>query len=175
MPDLCGSRFPLWTNAMSDLCGWLRERLPSTATAPRTHTIRQMDSRPTSEFDQVLATWTRAFAAGDTEIFIGLFAEDAQALMHEQPALVGKAAIGQMFRQLFAMVDTAGFEVDYDVVDVHCDDAYVLAPFRETLRPKDGGPSIEVDGRLVCFWHRDGSWKVTRLLTGRSSPERIRS
>ena len=136
-----------------------------------------MDLSGTPEFDQALTTFSRAFAAGDAKAFVELFAEDARALQHEQPALVGRAAIGHMFTELFAMVDTAGFEVDYDIVDLHDDRAYVLATFRETLRPKDGPSAIEVDGRLVCFWHReeDGTWKVTRLLTGRASPDRIRS
>ena|GEM_PF-1278228 len=70
-----------------------------------------------------------------------------------------------------------GFEVDYDVVDVHNDRAYVLAAFREVLRPKADGPATEVDGRIVHVWQREanGTWKVTRVLAGRVSPNRIRS
>lgn len=127
------------------------------------------------EFDKALATFNLAFAAGDAEVFVHLFADDAQVLLHEQPAVVGRAAIGKMFTELFATVDTSGFEIDYDILDVHADRAYVLAAFRETLRPKQGSPSIEVDGRLVCIWHRGevGTWLVTRVLTGRASPDRI--
>jgi uncharacterized protein (TIGR02246 family) len=127
------------------------------------------------DFAEALSTFSRAFAAGDAEVFVGLFADDARVLLHEQPALVGRAAIGQMFTELFAMIDTGGFEIDYDIVEVHQDRAYVLATFHETLRPKDAAPAIEVDGRLVCFWHRheDGTWRVTRVLTGRASPDRL--
>lgn len=134
-------------------------------------------ARQDAEFDQALASFSQAFAAGDAETLVGLFAEDAQALQHEEPTLLGQAAIGQMLTELFAMVDTAAFEVDYDIVDVHGDRAYVMAAFRETLRPKDGTAAIEVDGRLVCFWHRetDGTWRVTRLLTSRASPDRLSS
>lgn len=146
-------------------------------TLPRPSTIIHMGQSQAPDLDRALTTFSRAFAAGDAKAFVGLFAEDARALMHEQPALVGRDGIGQMFTELFAMVDTAGFEVDYDIVDLHDDRAYVLATFRETLRPKDGASAIDVDGRIVCFWHRegDGTWKVTRLLTGRASPDRIRS
>ncbi|MDP8957842.1 MAG: SgcJ/EcaC family oxidoreductase [Actinomycetota bacterium] len=131
----------------------------------------------TPEFHEALTMFSRAFAAGDAEVFVALFADDARVLLHEQSVLVGRAAIGQTFSELFATVDTATFEVDYDIVDVHGDRAYVLATFRETLRPKDGAPAIEVDGRLVCFWHRQegGTWRVTRVLTGRASPDRLHS
>lgn len=136
-----------------------------------------MDMSQSPDFSMALATFTQAFAAGDAEHFVGFFADDARVLLHEQPALVGRAAIGQAFAQLFATVDTGGFEVEYDIGDLHDDRAYVLATFRETLRPRDGAPAIEVDGRLVCFWHRekDGTWKLTRVLTGRASPDRIHS
>jgi hypothetical protein len=62
-------------------------------------------------------------------------------------------------------------------VDLHDDRAYVLAGFTETLRPRDGGPGIEVDGRLVYFWRMEpnGRWTVTRVLTGRVSPDRVAS
>lgn len=75
------------------------------------------------------------------------------------------------------MVDTAGFEVDYVIVDFHDDRAYVLTTFCETLRPKDGAPSNLVIGRLVCCWRRgeDGNWQVSRLLTGPASADRILS
>jgi len=130
-----------------------------------------------TRFDEALATFSRSFATGDGETFVGLFADDAKALLHEEPALEGAAAIREMFMGLFAMVDTAGFEVDYDTIDVQGDRAYVLASFRETLRPKDGTSAIRVDGRLVCFWRRaeDGRWQVTRVLTGRAAPDRIGS
>ncbi len=134
-----------------------------------------MDTSQDPEFDRALATFNEAFAAGDAQTLIDLFSEDAKALQHEESALIGRAAIEQMLTDLFALVDTAAFEVDYDTVDVHHDRAYVLATFHETLRPRDGvAPAIDVDGRLVCFWQRDegGTWRVARLLTSRASPDR---
>jgi uncharacterized protein (TIGR02246 family) len=127
------------------------------------------------DFEEALSTFSRAFAAGDAEVFVDPFADDARVLLHEQPPLVGRTAIGQTFTELFATVDTGGFEIDYDIVEVHHDRAYVLATFHETLRTKGGAPAIEVDGRLVCFWHRheDGTWRVSRVLTGRASPDRL--
>lgn len=55
----------------------------------------------TSEMDQATTTFNRAFAAGDTEPFVGLFAEDTRVLLQEHPALVRRGDIGQMFIELF--------------------------------------------------------------------------
>jgi uncharacterized protein (TIGR02246 family) len=135
-----------------------------------------METSQDPAFDRALAAFSQAFAAGDAQTFVDLFTEDAKALLHEESALIGRTAIGQMLTELFAMVDTAAFEVDYDIVDVHDDRAYVLATFHETLQPKDGVASaIDVDGRLVYFWKRDenGAWRVARLLTSRASSDRM--
>lgn len=109
-----------------------------------------------TRLDEALTTFSRSFATGDGETFVGLFTKDAKALLHEEPALVGAAAIRDMFMRLFAKVDTAGFEVYYDTIDVQGDRAYVLASFRETLRPKDGTSAIRVDGRIL-------PWPSTRV------------
>lgn len=125
------------------------------------------------DFDLALASFNRTFAAGEAAALGEYIAEDAAALMHEQPALVGRAAIEEAFRELFAAVDTSAFEVDYRVVDVHGDRAYVLASFTETLQPKEAGSAISVDGRLVYFWRREADgWRLTHLLTGRAAPDR---
>lgn len=43
----------------------------------------------------------------------------------------------------------------------------------EVLRPSNGQAGIRVHGRAVHFWRRerDGTWRIVRLLTGRSAPE----
>jgi uncharacterized protein (TIGR02246 family) len=129
-----------------------------------------------AKFDHALTAFNRPFAAGDAEPFVGLFAEDVRVLLHEHPALVGRAHIGQMFIELFTTVDTAGFEVDHDIVDFH-DDACVLATFRETLRPKDSAPRIRrrcAAGVLLAErgrWHLPGESTTHRP----SLPDRILS
>ncbi|MGH8925317.1 MAG: YybH family protein [Acidimicrobiia bacterium] len=129
-----------------------------------------------SELDKALAAFSQTFSTGDGDGFLALFTDDAEVLLHEQPKLVGTAAIREMFIELFATIDTSEFEIDYDVVDIHGDRAYVLAAFRETLQPKAEGPAIVIDGRIVCFWQQepDKEWKVTRVLTGRAGPDCIR-
>jgi ketosteroid isomerase-like protein len=84
-----------------------------------------------------------------------------------------KEAIRAHFDWIFDHFDTSAYAPRYDIIDVHGDQAYILASFDEVLRPKDGHPGIRIHGRAVHFWRRDpdGAWRVLRLLTARSAPE----
>jgi ketosteroid isomerase-like protein len=94
-------------------------------------------------------------------------------LLHEEPALEGLEAIRTSFAELFAAIDTSAFVFKPDVTDVGADRAHVLASFTETLTPRQGGPAIEVNGRIVLFWRLvDGQWRLIRVLTSRAAPDR---
>jgi ketosteroid isomerase-like protein len=94
-------------------------------------------------------------------------------LLHEEPALEGLEAIRASFAGLFAAIDTSAFVFKPDVTDVGADRAHVLASFTETLTPRQGGPAIEVNGRIVLFWRLvDGQWRLIRVLTSRAAPDR---
>ncbi len=120
-----------------------------------------------------LEAFDRAFIEGHTEELSTLFANDAQLLLHHQPAIVGRQAITEAWRETFADFDTSAYAPSYETVEVHTDRAYVLGSFTEVLRPRDGGPGLRVIGRIVLFWRRepDGRWRVTRVLTSRSAPD----
>jgi hypothetical protein len=129
----------------------------------------------TSEFDKALTTFNRDFAAGDAEPFVGLFAVDDRVLLHEHPALVGRADIGQMFIEPFATVDTAGFEVDYDIVDFHDD---VLTFWQHSVR-RSGPKTAPLQSRRWAAgvllaergrWHLAGQSTTHRASLPRSHP-----
>ena len=120
-----------------------------------------------------LEAFDRAFIEGRANELGALFADDAQLLLHLQPAIVGRQPITETFRETFAAFDTSAYEPTYETVEVHTDNAYVLASFTEVLRPREGGPGLAVVGRVVLFWRRgpDGVWRVTRVLTSRAAPD----
>ena len=120
-----------------------------------------------------LEAFDRAFIEGRADELGALFADDAKLLLHHQPAIVGRQSITEAFRDTFAAFDTSAYEPTYDTVEVHKDNAYVLASFTEVLRPREGGPGLAVVGRVVLFWRRepDGVWRTTRVLTSRSAPD----
>lgn len=125
------------------------------------------------EIEPAIESFDRAFIEGRLEDFLAHFADDAQLLLHNQEAVVGKEAIAGAFRPVFDGFDASAYDPHYEFVDVHDGHGYVLASFTEVLRPKDGGPGIRIRGRVVQFWQHDqeGSWTLRVLLTGRSAPE----
>ena len=120
-----------------------------------------------------LEAFDRAFIEGRADVLGALFADDAQLLLHHQPAIVGRQAITEAYRETFAAFDTSAYEPNYETVEVHTDRAYVLGSFTEVLRPREGGPGLAVVGRVVLFWQRgpDEVWRTTRVLTSRSAPD----
>jgi len=134
----------------------------------RLHWERERDSQRQALLTS-LGSFDRAFIGGRAEELGALFDDDAQLLLHNQAAIVGRQSITEAFRETFATFDTSAYEPNYDMVEVHTDRAYVLGSFTEVLRPREGGPGLAVPGRIVLFWRREphGVWRVTRALTSR--------
>lgn len=130
------------------------------------------DDRSASGFDETLGEFDRAFAEGDADAFAGLLDDTVELHWNEQPTVHGRSEVAGAFREVFAAFDTSAFEPTHHTVEVHADSAYVMSDFTESLRPRDGGPAIDVKGRLVVFWRMaQGRWLVTRILTARSAPD----
>ena len=125
--------------------------------------------------ESLLSRFDRTFAEGRLEAFVSLFADDALVLFHHQPAIVGRHAIRGSFSDVFAAFDTSEYESHYDTVEVHPEAAYVIGDIVEVLRPQAGGRATRVRARVVLFLRRiDGTWLITRLLTGRAAPNESR-
>jgi ketosteroid isomerase-like protein len=120
-----------------------------------------------------LDAFDRAFIEGRAAEAGALFADDGQFLLHHQPAIVGRQAVTEAFRETFAAFDTSAYKPIYGAVEVHTDQAYVLGSFTEVLRPHDGGLGLRVAGRVVLFWRREpnGEWRIAYALTLRSAPD----
>jgi len=104
---------------------------------------------PDDELKQAIDAFDRSFLEGRPVEFSAFFADDAQLLIHQQEAVIGKEAIRAYFGWVFDGFDTSAYAPRYDIIDVHGDRDYVLASFDEVLRPKDGQPGIRIRGRAV--------------------------
>jgi ketosteroid isomerase-like protein len=134
----------------------------------------EADAAQTAELEESLDAFDRAFAEGRLDEFSAFFADDAQLLLNEEGAVTGTEAIGAFFASAFDSFDYSAYEAQYDITDVHGDRAYVLGTYDELICPRHGGTGTRIHGRIVLFWRAegDGTWKVVRVLTARSAPER---
>ncbi|MEX2136743.1 MAG: nuclear transport factor 2 family protein [Chloroflexota bacterium] len=104
----------------------------------------------------------------------GCFADDAQLLWPEQPAIAGPEAIGEAFAEFVAGFETISFEPMYDLVAVEGPLAAVVGSFIETRRSRREHLVERVYGRLAYTWRLDaGKWRVMRLMTSRYAPTEV--
>ena len=132
-----------------------------------------MDQAPDVEVSAALDAFDRAFAAGDTDAVVELFAEDASLLLLNGAAIRGRAGIRAQWAPSFAEWDMSAWRTERLVVDVHGDRAYALSTYTETLVHRAGSKQSQlVVGRVVTFLRRadDGRWQITVLLNSHARP-----
>lgn len=129
-------------------------------------------SDASGELHEALQAFDDAFTSKRLEDVTSLFSEDAQLLVHQQPAVSSREVIQSAFARFFEQFDISSYEPTYELINIHDDRAYTLLSFTQALRPYGGGPGMKVHGRAVQFWRReDGRWRLVMLLTARSAPE----
>ncbi len=119
-----------------------------------------------------LAEFDRRFAAGDAAGLAELFAADGRMIQPHREESVGRAAIEANSRRAFDQYDPAAWRTKRRIIDVHGDRAYTLSDYSEILVHRQGGPSLDVLGRLVIFLAReeDGQWRVTLAMNNHVRP-----
>lgn len=146
------SLFPL-------LLAWL---LAACATGPGSAPAAQPDA---ARFRELVArAYVAPFAAGDIELWLQAFADDAVALHNGRPADEGKAAIrrfGESVRESFRLEQ---FDVTVTAVTGSGDWVLTRGVFASNfVRRSDGvsafGPQR---GKFVLLWARqpDGAWRI---------------
>ena len=132
-----------------------------------------MDQSPDTEVGAALDAFDRAFAAGDIDAIVELFAEDAQLLLLNGPSIHGRAGIHAQWAPTFAAWDMSAWATERLVVDVHGDRAYALSTYTETMVHRAGTEqSRSVSGRVVAFLQRtdDGRWEIAVLMNSHARP-----
>ena len=126
----------------------------------------------TDDVRAALATFDRAFAAGDAPAVAEQFAIDAELLLQHGAPINGRPAIAEQWARLFTTFDTKAWDAEHRIVDVHGDRAYSLSVYSETLVRRDGGPSQSIEGRLIRFHRRDpdGRWRITLAMNAHARP-----
>lgn len=129
-----------------------------------------------SERDRIASIEDRiraAYLAGDAEAVAAQYTGDAILAGPDNPPLVGREAIAEVYRGFFAAA-TAELENEIEEIEVMADGwAFVRGRLRVRSTPKDGGETDRRTGRYLAIARRepDGVWRFARDLFALDSPE----
>ncbi len=110
----------------------------------------------------VNATWGKAYAAGDADGVVALYADDAALSPAGAPILRGKAAILEYVAKDIASSKAAGLNVVNDPasdVGMSGDLAWETGQFTVS---GSNGATVDTGKFTTIFAKRDGSWKIIR-------------
>ena len=126
-----------------------------------------------NDLDAAIQTFENALKAGDIDLLMDCFLDDARAMPPETPALVGKPAIEAYFSDMF---EQYAFQSEFEVVDVNVSGDYAtqLGEWSNTRIPKAGGePILEVDQCMFGYELVDGAWLINAQIWNRYTPNEL--
>ena len=105
--------------------------------------------------------WAHYYQAGDLDSLMTLYVDDVVVALHGQPALYGKQAVRDYFAPRIGKSHTT-FELDYEVVEVHGDVAYIISKYWLRAVDKENGALYKDAGRSMLIYKKnaDGRWKI---------------
>lgn len=104
--------------------------------------------------------WAKFYKAGDLDSLMTLYVDDVVVALHGQPALFGKDAVREYFSTRIGKADTE-FELDYEVVDVHGDIAYIISKYWLKAVNRESGYVYKDAGRSMLVYKKEGGrWKI---------------
>ena len=105
--------------------------------------------------------WAEYYRSGDLEALMTLYTDDVVVALHGQPALYGKAAVREYFSTRIGKAESV-FELDYEVVEVHGDIAYIISKYWLHATDKETGVVYKDAGRSMLVYKRgaDGRWLI---------------
>ena len=133
--------------------------------------MRNDEERDRAAIQELGQDWVEAVHRGDVDRLLDLVTDDVVFMPHNAPSIVGRAAVEQAYRAVFA-----AFEVDQTLapeeIQVGGDWAFVRGTDAIEMKPRAGGASVVVTGRGISILRRveDGSWRFARGITNTASP-----
>jgi uncharacterized protein (TIGR02246 family) len=116
-------------------------------------------------------SWLAAARRRDLDGMMAMYAPDAQELMPAQPAVVGREAIRELYRQLITKSPRFGHAVSMDEVTIaeSGDLAVVRGSYRFTY--DENNPEVVDIGKLVSIWvYLLGDWKLELIIANSDIP-----
>jgi ketosteroid isomerase-like protein len=114
---------------------------------------------------RLLATLDRIQAEADLQEFLPLLRDDAVFMPPDEPAVVGRQAIGEWYRNLY---DAGQIDITHEPleIDAFADVIICRGNARGTLTPKNGGEPIPFDNKFLMVLEKrpDGSLQIWRAM-----------
>lgn len=114
---------------------------------------------------QLATDWRSGWLAGDADALLSLLADEPVLMPQGQPAVIGKHAIGSLYR---SVLNEFAFTSKGRLMEVEAsgDWGYFWSTYTLTATPKAGGKSFKSKGKSVFIVNRDpgGAWKIARLI-----------
>ena len=121
--------------------------------------------------EKVASAFAAAMNAGDAAAAAAVFAEDGAEMPPDRPAIRGRAAIEQYYREVFSgPVKLSAFRLTHRDSQVAGDVAYVSGVSTVTVTPP-GAPPAEQTGKYVVVLRRvGGRWLVADAIHNADGP-----
>jgi uncharacterized protein (TIGR02246 family) len=106
-------------------------------------------------------SWRAAAARRDLDGMMAIYAPDAEELLPDLPAIVGRDSIRAFYQQLFR--ECPRFAHDFEPHDISVARSGDLAVVRGTYRftPDTANPKTASAGKFVGIWRQvDGDWRL---------------
>jgi uncharacterized protein (TIGR02246 family) len=113
---------------------------------------------------QIAKDFSAAIAAGDFNNMIDVYSPDVVYMSPGQPDAIGRDAVAQNWH---GMLSTYTVHVEVHIVEVKIlgDHAYDRATFTMSMKPKAGGDTEEMGGRVFEVLRKEGGkWKSLRVM-----------
>ncbi|MGD2153140.1 MAG: nuclear transport factor 2 family protein [Gemmatimonadales bacterium] len=114
---------------------------------------------------RLMATLDRIQAEADLEEFLALLPEDAVFMPPDEPAIVGRRAIAEWYRNVY---DILQFDITHEPLEVDTFGDMIIqrGNARGTMTPKAGGEPIPFDNKYLMVLERgtDGSLQIWRAI-----------
>src|SRR5262245_35101510 len=107
--------------------------------------------------------WRQATLTEDLPTILKLITDDAVFLVPGEPPIKGKEQFAQMFETVRGKYQIEA-QSEFDEIDIHGDQAYVLSRLAVSMKPKSGGTPQVNSGHTLTILRKNaqGSWAVSR-------------